>query len=101
MRIGIDLVKISRAKSLIANPSALNKILTPEELTDNSESVAGIIAVKEAYFKATDTKGDWLSLKILHKSSGKPILVMTDGRIINSISITHDGEYAAAVVLLE
>jgi len=113
--IGIDLIKTSRMGNMIQKfgEKALEKFLSQDEilLVKNYKTAAGFWAVKEATSKAlgvgigsdcafqdiTITKTQkgapqiHLSKKVLEKFSIKD----------TSVSITHDGEYAIAVVAIE
>ena len=101
MKIGIDLVKISRIEKLLENKNAFLKIFNNSEFNDNVESLAGRLAVKEAYFKAIGQKIDWLELEIKNKETGQPVLFLNNKKLENiAISISHDGDYAVGVVLL-
>lgn len=70
-----------------------------EAIRNDTTRASGYIALKEAYFKAVGKKGDWRTLEVGHEESGKPFLIAGNEKI-SSVSISHDGEYATAVVLL-
>lgn len=100
-RIGIDLVWIERVS---LKESFVNTILTSyeKEAYENRTSektkknyIAGRFAAKEAIFKATQDK-NYLSYSILNDDSGAPY-VLDHPEL--SISISHDGDYAVAIVL--
>lgn len=113
--IGIDLIKIDRMKRLMERfgDRGLQKFLSADEifLIKNSRTAAGFWAAKEACSKAL---GCGISAEcgfhdiILSKTpQGAPHITLSQ-RIIKafgitdtSVSITHDGEYAIAVVALE
>ncbi len=104
MKIGIDLVRLSRVTELLENRQALEKIFHPEEITDDVARLAGRLAAKEAYFKARGKKGDWLSVAVRNDEAGRPVITAdadADSRDRVSLSITHEGDYAAAVVIIE
>ena len=63
--LGIDLVYLPEFKIKLKSVQ-LGKIFLEIELAQNKsvESLAGIFAAKEAFFKATGRKGDWLSVWI-------------------------------------
>ena len=105
MGIGIDIVQISRIK----NPDLLAKgILTDKELEiyhqkgiNKIQFLAGRYAGKEAFMKAIEKGIDQTSFKqieILYKSSGAPLLTYQNHEY--EISISHDGDYAVAIVKL-
>ncbi len=103
----------------------LDKIFTPRELavsekidpvrgredsqrasTSNGiESLAGIFAAKEAVIKALGGKaGDWHKIEIIKNKNGRPEIKLlelnvNDKIISQDISISHDGDYAIAVVI--
>ncbi len=113
--IGIDLIKIDRMKRLIDRfgDRGLSKFLSPEEiiLAKNHRTAAGFWAAKEACSKALGCGIGYecgfhdIILSKTHK--GAPILSLSNKvkeifAITNtSVSITHDGEYAIAVVAIE
>ena len=115
--IGTDIIKISRIQRLIAQKDAISMLLTVKEQQSKKSirSIAGIFAVKEALLKALGIGfsmglGRLLEIEVLHEKSGKPY-VITSGVVnrikeqkrINSIqiSISHEAEYAVAVVICE
>lgn len=113
--IGIDLVKTSRMNRLIERfgDKALQKFLVDEEikLVKNYKTAAGFWAVKEAVSKALGvgigSECGFHDVKISKTSKGAPKLELSSRLTQNfsikesSVSITHDGEYAIAVVALE
>ena len=100
MKIGIDLIKIEKLQNL-----DLSKIFTKAELEQNprKESLAGIFAAKEAFFKAIGRKESWLDVSVEKLESGKPEmfsnLVENGSRI--SLSISHEDDLAVAIVIIE
>lgn len=97
MDVGIDLVAVARIEQILADPVLVRKFFSNQEITDNLESLAGILAAKEAYMKAHGKKLDWLSIEIRKSDSGKPYIVDKPNA---HLSISHDRLYAVAVVLL-
>ncbi|MFH0709311.1 MAG: holo-ACP synthase [Pseudomonadota bacterium] len=112
--IGIDLIKIDRMKRLMERfgDHGLSKFLSPEEITlvKNHSTAAGFWAAKEACSKALGCGiGHECGFHdiILSKSpKGAPQIALSS-KVQNtfaitstSVSITHDGEYAIAVVAL-
>lgn len=98
--IGTDIVYIKR----LEETKFSEKIFHQSEMRrNNSEHLAGIIAVKEACFKALRIKPRWLEIEVKYKKSGQPYLVFSselESKIKSySCSISHDGEYAVAVVI--
>lgn len=102
MKIGIDLVRISRFEQM--SDHFAERMLTSEEkeeyllLPEDKKNVylAGRWAAKEAIFKATGTS-DYLKFSVLHDESGRPYV---KGRSDMDISISHDGDYATAAVIV-
>ncbi|MEA1956509.1 MAG: holo-ACP synthase [Campylobacterota bacterium] len=113
--IGIDLIKTSRMKRLMERfgDKALQKFLSSNEisLVKNHKTASGFWAVKEATSKALGvgigSDCSFFDIKISKTSRGAPQIKLSE-KIINkfnikdtSVSITHDGEYAIAVVGIE
>jgi holo-[acyl-carrier protein] synthase len=120
--IGIDLVNIPRIDRLLRNWEdrfkkrvfSQNEIDNSQRYMRSSERFAANFAVKEAFFKAIGNgfKGNirMVDIEVLRDQYGKPYINL-HGRAkqaaetaqINSIyvSISHDGDYATAVVILE
>ncbi len=112
--IGIDLIKTARMKRLMERfgNHGLSKFLSTEEiaLVKNHSTAAGFWAAKEACSKALGCGiGHECGFHdiILSKSpKGAPQITLSS-KVQNtfaitstSVSITHDGEYAIAVVAL-
>jgi holo-[acyl-carrier protein] synthase len=113
--IGVDLIKTSRMNRLIERfgEKALLRFLSHEEikLVKNYKTASGFWAVKEAVSKALGVGigkecsfGDIVISKTI---KGAPKIQLSQKLVDNfniidtSVSITHDGEYAIAVVALE
>lgn len=100
-KIGTDLVRISRIEKSIKSESFLNKVFTEKEreYCKKAENFAGIFAAKEAYFKAVGTgiKLPMTDVEILHNAAGKPFI---NGKENCDVSISHDGDYAVAAVII-
>ncbi len=113
--IGIDLVKISRIKALHNKfgYKALERFLSKDEinLAKNEKTIAGFWAAKEAFSKALGTgighECSFFDIEIYKTSIGAPKIKPSQKIIQNfnikdvALSITHDGDYAIAVVALE
>jgi len=113
--IGIDLIKTSRMDRLIERfgDKALQKFLSQNEITlvKNHKTAAGFWAVKEACSKALGvgigSECSFHDIEISKTSKGAPKIqlskkILTAFNIKDtSVSITHDGEYAIAVVAIE
>lgn len=113
--IGIDLVVISRVQNMIDKfgNKALLRFLDEDEikLAKRTPTSAGFWAAKEAASKAIGTgigaKCSFHDIKITKDKNGAPKLkykkhIRKKYRIKNTaLSITHDGDYAIAVVVNE
>lgn len=101
MKIGTDIVKISRIEKSIESESFLSGVYTDEERAycKSAQSFAGIFAAKEAYLKALGVGIDRRlnTIKISHDDKGKPYIV---GVSDSDLSISHDGDFAIATVIL-
>ena len=97
IKIGCDIVEIKRFNNL--DKKTFNKIFHKTELKNNPKSLAGIFAAKEACKKVFNL--NWLDTEIKKKRSGKPILITSKIKNIvdYDLSISHDGDYAIAVVV--
>jgi len=113
--IGIDLIKTSRMNRLIERfgDKSLQKFLSQNEidLVKNHKTAAGFWAVKEACSKALGvgigSECSFHDIEITKTKKGAPQIKLSDEVTKKfsikdtSVSITHDGEYAIAVVALE
>lgn len=113
--VGIDTVKISRIERFKERfgDKALKKFLDEEEiaLSCSSQSQSGFWAAKEAVSKALglgiSKNCSFFDIKI-HKDEKKAPYFTLSQHLIDmfsitdtSLSITHDGEYAIAVAIIE
>ena len=113
--VGVDIVKTSRMLALIERfgEKGLQKFLFDQEIKEakNHKSVAGYWAAKEAFSKAIGTgigaQCSFKDIKIYKDLKGAPKIALSQ-KIIQtfqitsvSLSITHDGEYAVAIVAVE
>ena len=113
--IGIDLIKLARMERLIERfgDKFLQRFLSPTEITliKNHKTVAGFWAAKEACSKALGTgigkECGFHDIKISKSSKGAPMITLSQALLLSykitdiSLSITHDGDYAVAVVAIE
>ena len=113
--IGIDLIKTSRMNRLIERfgEKALQKFLSYDEITlvKNYKTAAGFWAAKEACSKALGVgigqECSFYDILISKTTKGAPRISLSKKVTENfnikdiSLSITHDGEYAIAVVAIE
>ena len=120
--VGIDLVSVPRVQRLLERHGTrvLERLLTESEraycLTKvhPAQNVAARIAAKEAAFKALALDQDalrigWTELEVARDADGRPRLTL-HGRAAaaadrlgvkgSSLSLTHEREHAAAVVIL-
>lgn len=114
MTTGIDLVEISRIKTLFSHAFAQRILSKPElaffeDIQNESRKftfLAGRFAAKEALFKALK-KGDktlnYNDITILNDEDGAPFVESfpNSEKYQVELSISHSNEYAVAVVLLE
>lgn len=99
--IGCDLCKIERVDEKIAQ-----KILTENEYNEfqqltlirQKEWLAGRFAAKEALIKATGIQS-MKSFEIKSTAEGKPSCTL-ENQLVH-LTISHDGEYAMAMVVIE
>ncbi|MEJ2373055.1 MAG: holo-ACP synthase [Sulfurimonas sp.] len=113
--IGIDIIKTSRMQNMLDkfDQKALKKFLHADEikLVKNYKTAAGFWATKEAVSKALGSgigkECSFFDIKIYKDDKGAPKLSFSK-ELINTfeliqaqLTITHDGEYAIAVVVLE
>ena len=113
--IGIDLIKTSRMKKLMERfeKKALQRFLNEDEiaLVKNYKTASGFWAVKEATSKALGVgignDCSFHDITISKTPKGAPTITLSAKLIKNfhitdtSVSITHDGDYAIAVVAIE
>ena len=120
--IGIDLVSVSRIGAVLERRGerARARFFTPAEAArcgasrSPAESFAARFAAKEAFYKALGTgvggAGGWTEVEVVSAPSGAPGLRLS-GRAARAaaergvarvhLSLTHSGDTAAAVVVLE
>lgn len=101
MKIGTDIVKISRIEKSIKNERFLESVYTQDEIAycKAPQSFAGLFAAKEAYLKALATGINCRlnTIEIDHMPNGKPFIKNVENC---DLSISHDGDYAIASVIL-
>lgn len=117
--IGCDLCAVPRMEEQIKRPAFLKRWFGAEEQgyiaarVRGAETAAGIFAAKEALVKALGTGFRGLTpadIHVLHDGQGAPAYALTDkvraaltarGAQSVYLSISHDGDYAMAVAVLE
>ena len=103
--VGIDLVKIDRFKKIPfdENKSFYKKNFSEEEIgyclnfEEPYKHFAGKFAIKEATMKAINKKIGLLQIKTYHDES-KPKVSIINEEIDFKVSVSHDGDYAIAIV---
>lgn len=105
--IGVDIVKISRIKRLIAGQnrnSFLRKVFTGKELSyckDNANHLATTFAAKEAVWKAvSNEKIDLRDIEITRLTNGKPEAKVKGLKKKVEISLSFDGSYAVSFAVI-
>ncbi len=110
--IGIDIVEIKRIEKLAEKfgNKGLKKFLTEKEIENakRSETIAGLFAAKEAFSKALGTgigkECGFLDIEILKDERNKPYFSEKTLKKFNiekgDLSITHDGGFAIAAVII-
>lgn len=114
LSVGTDLEEIGRIRKSMQNPRFCGKILGNAEYSQLAgrgfpvQSVAANFCAKEAFAKAVGTGLSGFSLRdvqLVRLKSGKPELVLSGsalrlaGGCEFSVSVTHTGRYASAVVV--
>ena len=113
--IGIDLIKIDRVEKMIDRfgNKALSRFLSEDEikLIKKPSRAAGFWAAKEAASKALQTgigsECGFLDIKLSLSQKGAPLITFSQKVLDNfninsaSLSITHDGGFAIAVVAIQ
>lgn len=103
-RIGVDIAKISRFEKQI---SLAKKILSEKEWAiyqvhaQPATYLAGRFAGKEAFIKAyrTSPLPQLDTIEVLHEADGAPYILFENTQF--PISISHDGDYCIAFVIIE
>lgn len=113
-RIGTDIEQISRvARVMVRTERFAEKIFTVAERAycdakpQPAEHYAARFCAKEAFAKAVGQPLSWHDVEILRGESGPPALraygkaaQLLDNRPVH-VSLSHAGDYAIAVVLIE
>ena len=101
--VGVDVVSIRRVASVYKKHGVrfLNRFFPECSTPRNVLQLAGWFAVKEAVIKASGGRVGWKGIKIGYGKNGAPKVFVDGlpGRF--RVSISHDGDYAAAVALWE
>jgi holo-[acyl-carrier protein] synthase len=118
--VGIDIVRVQRLKRWLSSPGLLERYFHPQEIEaclskgkGDAHSLAARFAAKEAFGKALGTGLAGIVLKdiiIINSHNGRPEIQLVNtalGALENlganrvHLSLTHEHEYAAAMVVLE
>jgi holo-[acyl-carrier protein] synthase len=118
--IGIDLVSISRIKQKLKSDAFKAKVFAEQErkycdASANSEQHYAVrFAAKEAFLKATGNGlhagHDLNCIEVIHVAMGKPILILAgtfsdlmkkEGWSAIHLSLSHEGDVATAIVIIE
>ena len=112
IKSGCDIVKISRMEEFLKK-GGLSRCFSEKEeeyilsKRNHYETAAGIFAAKEALGKALGHGLASFSVRdaeVLHNEFGAPYFSFNNGLFENfdiSLSISHDGDYALAFVVLQ
>lgn len=115
VRVGVDVVDVERfRRSLERTASFRKRVFTEDERAycetrgDAVASYAARFAAKEAVRKALGRAVRWLDVEVRRTSTGEPTLALapactsSDGETVlgGSVSLSHDGGVAVAVVVL-
>jgi len=111
IKVGTDIINISRIKDSIDKfgDKFLERFLTPNEIrrAKKIESIAGLWAAKEAISKALGCgigkELSFMDIEIYKDSKGAPHFNLKNGNfkvIDSSLSISHDKDFAIAVVII-
>lgn len=114
--IGIDTLRVSRMQRALTNDAFKTRVFSASEIAyceskkNSAQSFAGLFCAKEAAVKALGTGfGHGImpcDITVSHTELGAPILEFTGGAVSAfggfdaHLSISHDGDYAVAVVQL-
>ncbi len=115
LRTGLDLCQVSRMEALCGNAHFLERVFTEEERAYarsrgvcQAAALAGMWAAKEALLKALGTgiAFPMTDVEIRHEAQGAPVYAL-HGAVaemcrgaLPSLSVTHEGDMAAAVCVL-
>ncbi len=114
--VGIDLVRVSRIQESLEKfgERFLKKVFTDDEIAyataapaHTAERLAARFAAKEAAIKALDVAntGTWRDIEVCRTLEGRCTLQLhggvraAAGPVALSVSLSHEGDYATAVVL--
>ena len=118
LRVGTDLVSVDQVRESISDHGQryLHRVYTEHELSDSRlapERLAARFAAKEATMKALGRRDEalsWRGIGVRRDIDGQPSIELSGGaaqlaqergleRI--AVSLSHEGDYATATVILE
>jgi holo-[acyl-carrier protein] synthase len=116
MRVGLDLVSVPAVADAIAvhGERYLHRTYTEAELRDcggRPDRLAARFAAKEAVMKALDRRDEalpWTSIAVERDAGGRATVALTGAAAALAadrgvsgfeVSLTHDGDYSAAIVV--
>ncbi|GEM_PF-137435 len=106
--LGIDIEEVSRFRDKLNDDHFLQLLFTEREIQycrqkqDPAASFAGKFCAKEAMIKASAIALGMKEIEIIQEESGKlSVYIKGQKQDLISCSITHTGNYAAAVVLMD
>ena len=103
IRTGIDLVHVPAVRKMLGNEKLLRRFFHQTELKDDPHHMAGIIAAKEAFFKAIGIVPKFLEVEVAYDASGRPKIKPSPrfkAYKACDVSISHEKNYAVAVVVM-
>ena len=122
MKIGNDIVRVSRMHTIYTNKRLMDRMFTPLEqeyinmANDDAlkyERMAGKVAIKEAVAKAFGVgiakELSWLDIQTSHNEQHKPIVLCTTqiDKLLHQydltsidVSVSHMDDYATAVCII-
>ena len=105
IKTGVDIVYNRRFEKLFTNEAFLKRVFHISELK-NKKKLVGIFALKEAVIKALGKKVNWKDIEIKVREGKKPEIILSNSIKPNYFkdidgSISHDGDYTIAFVVLE
>lgn len=111
--IGVDIVELERFQGKLDDtPALVDRIFTPSEREQATQSLAGCWAAKEAVIKALGNPAglSWQDVAVVKDELGKPFLDISGETRTRAqamgithwhLSISHDGGLACAMVVAE
>jgi holo-[acyl-carrier protein] synthase len=115
VRIGHDLQRVEDLRDRVALTSS-DCFFTQAELAhaakarDSVKTLAGLFCAKEALFKSLEGKAFclWSDMEVAHTAVGSPVFHLggalaehfSSKQLATSLSISHSGDYASAVVAI-